>query len=130
MPDEKILQIDDEPGISAALNVRLKAAGFEVVTASDGPAGLEAARTHLPAAILLDIRMPGMDGFEVCRRLKSDPALEDIPVIFLSADMSDTARAAAEEAGGSVYLSKPYEARDVMNALRGVINDQPSLNPE
>ncbi len=118
---EIILQIDDEPGISSALMVRLRAAGYQVLTASDGPAGLRAAATHAPSAILLDIRMPGMDGFEVCRRLKDDPALKEIPVVLLSADMTDTARASAESAGGAAHVSKPYEARDVMETLRRVI---------
>jgi two-component system cell cycle response regulator len=117
---KRILQIDDEPAISAALKVRLRAAGFEVFTASDGPSGLLAAASNTPEAILLDIRMPGMDGFEVCRRLKSDPAMCDIPVVFLSANTKEEARVMADEVGGAAFISKPYEAAEVVEVLLAV----------
>ncbi len=113
----KILHIDDEPAIAAALLVRLRAAGFDVASASDGPSGLDAAARERPDAILLDIRMPGMDGYEVCRRLKADAELSDIPVIFLTANAKDEARLEARNAGGDGFLSKPYEAQDVISGL-------------
>lgn len=122
-----ILQIDDEPGISVALEVRLRAAGFEVCSVSNGPDGIAAASEHRPAAILLDIRMPGMDGFEVCRRLKSNPSLREIPVIFISGNTRDESQRLAFEAGGTDYLSKPYEARDVLAAIESALaNEKPS----
>ena len=121
---KRIFQIDDEPAISAALVVRLEAAGFELVSAHDGPSGLAAAAAHHPDAVLLDIRMPGMDGFEVCRRLKADPALAAIPVIFLSANLSDEAQRRALAAGGVAFLSKPYEPAEVVEAIETAIADQ------
>ena len=115
-----ILVIDDEPGISTALLVRLKAEGFSIVTASDGPSGLAAASRHRPRVILLDVSMPGMDGIEVCRHLKSDPQLRTIPVIFLTANATDELRDRAYAVGGVRYLSKPYESGALVKQIRSV----------
>ncbi len=116
-----ILQIDDEPAISAALKVRLSAAGYALLSAPDGSSGLAAAAEHRPDAILLDIRMPGMDGFEVCRRLKASPELAGIPVIFLTANASDEARRIAGEIGAADFLAKPYEPGDVLDAIEQAV---------
>ncbi len=123
----KILLIDDEFAITAALSVRLKALGHEVVTAADGLTGLEAASRHGPDVILLDIRMPDIDGYEVCRRLKEDDQLASIPVIFISANVRETARQLALEAGGAAFVPKPFEARDVVGAIDTVIS--PAAEP-
>ncbi len=123
-----VLQIDDEPSISTALKIRLNAAGFEVVSATDGRSGLEAARLHQPDVILLDIRMPEMDGFEVCRRLKSDTTLADVPVVFLSANVKDEAREQGREVGGSAFVSKPYNARDLLRTIQAVLTSD--ITPE
>jgi DNA-binding response OmpR family regulator len=114
---ETILLIDDDRRIAAALRIRLRAAGFDVVAASDGPSGLAAAEQHRPRAILLDIRMPGMNGFEVCRALKAREDLSDIPVIFLTANTKEKARESAHAAGASGFVSKPYDAKDVLAAI-------------
>ncbi len=120
MPN-KILIVDDEPGITAALMVRLQAHGFEVCHAINGIAGLEAARAEQPDVIILDIRMPDIDGTEVNRRLKEDPKLADIPVIYLSANVPPDVKERGFDLGGSFFLSKPYEAEDVIRAIRLVL---------
>ena len=117
-----ILQIDDDLGVSAALLVRLRAAGYEMVSVHDGRAGLIAAEEHRPAAILLDIRMPEMDGFEVCRRLKATPVLAAIPVIFLTANAGDDARQLAAKLGAAGFLAKPYEPNELIEAIEEAIN--------
>ncbi len=116
----KVLLVDDEIAITAALSVRLRAAGYEVASASNGTTGLAAAAEHQPDVIILDIRMPDIDGFEVCRRLKKDPALMGIPVIFLSANVQDTARQTALEVGGAGFHSKPYDAAQLIATIQSV----------
>ena len=113
-----VLFVDDDPGIVAALSIRLRAHGFTVRIASDGLAGLEEARRQLPDVVVLDIRMPGIDGLEVCRRLRSDAQTRSVPVLFLSAEARDDIREAAAAAGGSHYLGKPFDAQEVVAVIK------------
>lgn len=115
---KQILIIDDEQTISTAMSVRLRAVGHEVTLASSGEAGLVEAANHKPDVILLDIRMPGIDGYEVCQKLKSTPGLADIPVIFVSANATETTRQKAFEVGGFGFIPKPYEPKDVLDAIQ------------
>lgn len=112
-----VLIVDDDPGITAALMTRLQAAGYEVFHAINGLAGIEAAELHRPDVIVLDIRMPDIDGYEVCTRIKQSPELCAIPVVFLSANVQDSARQRALDVGGCAFLSKPYEAADVLAVI-------------
>jgi CheY-like chemotaxis protein len=118
---KRVLVIDDERAITQALIVRLRAANYEVDVALDGTSGIIAASNWGPDVITLDIRMPDMDGFEVNRRLKSDPRLFDIPVIFLSANVQDSTRQAALAAGAVGYLTKPYEPEQMLAAIGAAI---------
>jgi DNA-binding response OmpR family regulator len=115
------LQIDDEPGISAALRVRLAAAGYDVVAAVDGPSGLAAAAAEAPDLILLDIMMPGMDGFEVCRRLRADATTAAIPVVFLSANLCEDAERRVLACGGTACVRKPYNAPDLLGTIEACL---------
>jgi CheY-like chemotaxis protein len=124
-----VLIVDDEPGLARVLAIRMKAAGFEARTADGGVAGLESARSAPPDAIVLDVRMPDMDGFEVQARLKADPALRDVPVVFVSANVQDSARHAALAAGAFAYLSKPYDAREVVAVVDSAIAARASAAP-
>ena len=103
----RILVVDDIPANVRLLEAKLSAEYFEVLTANDGPAALEAAANQAPDLILLDVMMPGMDGFEVARRLKDDPKTRHIPVVMLTA-LSETAdRVRGLDAGADDFLSKP-----------------------
>lgn len=115
---ERVLIIDDERFIAQALTIRLRAAGYDVHWAFDGASGIAAAAKWRPDVILLDIRMSGMDGFEVNRRLRAQPNLASTPVIFLSANVQESARQAALAAGAHAFLTKPYESKDVLAAIR------------
>lgn len=116
---DRVLLIDDEIHLSEALAIRLRALGFDVDTASGGMSGLEcASREPRPDVIVLDLRMPEMDGFEVNARLKRDPRTRNIPVIFLSANVQDTARRTALAEGAFSYLKKPYDALEVIRTIR------------
>lgn len=114
---QKILIIDDEWTIQLALQARLSAHGFSVQLASDGPSGLLAAQQYRPDVILLDLRMPDMDGFEVLRRLRSAPETSSIPVIILTANIQDSVKQQARSAGGARFLTKPFESKDIINAI-------------
>lgn len=121
----KILIIDDERGIAQALAIRLRAVGYDVATAENGKAGIAAANeAPPPAAIVLDVRMPDMDGLEVNRHLKASPATAGIPVIFLSANVQDNTRQAALATGAWAYLTKPFNAREVIDTVGRAITKQ------
>jgi DNA-binding NtrC family response regulator len=113
-----ILVVDDVPANIGFLVETLAAAGYDVRVARDGDAALEQSRYMPPCLILLDVMMPGIDGFETCRRLKRDPALRDIPVIFMTAlsDAEDKVKAFA--VGASDFVSKPFQHEEVLARVR------------
>ena len=111
---KKVLVADDDKAITMALNIRLCAAGYDMSSAPDGISAIKAVKEKRPDVILLDIRMPGMDGFEVNRRLKAVPELKDIPVIFLSANAQQATRHDALAAGVKYFLPKPYDAAQLV----------------
>ncbi len=121
----KVLLIEDDPEIRSAVTIRLRAANYYVLCDSDGESGLARALSLHPDVILLDVRLPGIDGFEVARRLKSRPELTRIPVIFLSACAQDSARRAAFAVGGVDYISKPYEPQRLLSAVAAAIHPGP-----
>lgn len=109
-----ILIVDDLPENREILLLMLEPKGYATLVAEDGPSALRLAREAQPDLILLDIMMPGMDGFEVCRQLTADPLTADIPVIFLSALHDLDYKVKGFEAGGVDYVSKPYWHREVL----------------
>ena len=109
-----ILIIDDEPVQLRAIVAKLTSLGFETLIARDGPDGLAKAGRGSPDLILLDILMPGWDGYETCRRLKATPATRAIPVIFLSALCDTAQKLEGFEAGCVDYITKPFDQREVL----------------
>lgn len=121
MPEDSpgvVMVVDDVPENLKQLCEMLERGGYRVMPAQDGFMALRAAEAMQPDLILLDIRMPGLDGFEVCARLKHDPALRDVPVIFISAlgDTVDKVRAFA--AGGVDYVTKPFQHAEVLARVK------------
>jgi len=112
-----VLIVDDTPTNLRLLSVMLTGHGFEVSEAMDGPSALLSVRTDPPDMILLDIRMPGMDGFEVCQCLKEDDATRNIPVIFVSALDDQTEKIQGFAVGGVDYITKPFQVREVLARL-------------
>lgn len=110
----EILIVEDSPESAQFLRQLLVAAGYAVRQALDGEMALLSVQTKLPDLILLDVRMPVMDGFEVCRRLKANPATAEVPVIFLSALKEMDAIVAGFRAGAVDYVSKPYQAEEIL----------------
>jgi CheY-like chemotaxis protein len=126
MRNKRVLVIDDDRQIALALSIRLQAAGYEVTTAYDGEAGLEQlGHSALPDIVVLDIRMPGIDGLEVARYMRSDTRLESIPIIFLSANAQERVKQAALQAGGQYFLEKPFEARVLLDTLERALSEAP-----
>src|SRR6478609_4048588 len=108
----RILVVDDIEANVRLLEAKLTAEYYDVLTASDGPTALAIAAKELPDIVLLDVMMPGMDGFQVCRRLKDDPATRHVPVVLVTALDGRADRIQGLEAGASDFLTKPID--DVM----------------
>jgi putative two-component system response regulator len=117
-----VLAVDDDPGALSALADALGTLGFQVLQAADGATALELARERLPDVVLLDVQMPGMDGFEVCRQLKSDPRLLLVPVVFLTGHGSRRARLEGLEAGATDFLNKPCDLVELEVRVRNLVN--------
>ncbi len=113
----KVLIIDDEWTIARVLSARLKAHGFEVFTAPDGLAALPAARECRPDCILLDVRMPEIDGLEVLARLRCDNGLAATPTFVLTGDATDEVRRRAETLGAAGLFKKPFHHQQVIDAI-------------
>jgi adenylate cyclase len=109
-----VLIVDDTPGNLRLLSAALVQQGYAVRNAINGSLALSGAKTIRPDLILLDIMMPGMDGYEVCRRLKLDPQTQDIPIIFISAIDGSVDKVKAFEVGGVDYVSKPFQIEEVL----------------
>ena len=114
----KVLLVDDQPANLAVLRQLLETAGYRVVLAPSGQVALRNAALILPDLVLLDVTMPEMDGFEVCRRLKQDPTTRDIPVIFITARDTKEDLIAGFEAGGLDYIAKPFQEEEVLVRVR------------
>ena len=107
-PMIRVLVVDDEPPIRLLCRVNLEAEGMQVVEASDGPGGLEKAREERPDVILLDVMMPGLDGWQVAEELLEDERTKGIPIIFLTARAEFRDRARGLDLGGVDYVTKPF----------------------
>jgi two-component system, OmpR family, response regulator len=119
----KILVIDDECDIRLVAQAGLRAAGMTVITADGGAAGVEAARRERPDAILLDVMMPGMDGYETLAALKADAELAPIPVVFLTAKDSGGSQARERAKGAAGFIAKPFLPLELPNLLRSLLGD-------
>ncbi len=117
----RILVVDDNPANVEILQMRLAAQGYEIKTAIDGEAALTAVREHQPDLILLDVMMPKLDGIEVCRRLRADPALPFVPIILVTAKADSKDVVAGLEAGGDEYLTKPVDQAALVSRVKSML---------
>jgi DNA-binding response OmpR family regulator len=118
----KVLVIDDEAPIRLLCRVNLEAEGMEVVEAEDGTVGLELARSERPDVILLDVMMPGLDGWEVLHRLLDDDRTKEIPIVFLTARAELRDRARGLELGGVDYVTKPFNPVELAPLVQDLID--------
>ncbi len=107
----KILIVDDEPDILEFLQYNLEKEGFDVQTAIDGEEGLIKAHSKIPDIVVLDIMMPRMDGFEVCKVMRKDPKFDNTIITFLTAKDEDFSQIAALDLGGDDFITKPVSPR-------------------
>jgi len=125
----KILIVEDDRDITEMVEYNLTEEGYETVTAPDGRTGVELAGKRRPDLIILDIMLPVMDGFEVCRALKSDSLTADIPIIILSAKSQETDKVLGLELGADDYVTKPFSPRELIARMRAILRRRRSQRP-
>ncbi len=121
MQAQRILIVDDNETNRDILEARLTAHGYEVLHAGDGEEALAAAKAHRPDLILLDVMMPKLDGFEVCRRLKSDPAMSFVPIILVTAKAESKDVVDGLDAGADEYLTKPIDQKALVARVKALL---------
>ncbi len=118
---QKILVVDDEPEAVELLEFNLKQAGYVVTTAEDGAEALKKARTQSPDLIVLDVMLPEMDGFEICKALRLDSATRRMPILMLTAKAGEIDRVLGLELGADDYLTKPYSPRELLLRIKKIL---------
>jgi two-component system phosphate regulon response regulator PhoB len=116
-----VLIVEDEPDIRALLVFHLEREGFRCRTTASGPDALRAAKTAPPDLVVLDLMLPGMDGLEVCRRLRGDPVLAAVPIIMLTAKADEVDRVVGLELGADDYVVKPFSPKELVARVRAVL---------
>ena len=118
---KKILIADDEEDVKVVIQLFLESKGYEISTAFDGLDTIDRVKEEKPDLIILDIMMPIIDGFEVCKRLKADPESADIPIVMLSAASESESRQKGIDAGAVDYIVKPFEPDQLESVIRGIL---------
>jgi DNA-binding response OmpR family regulator len=122
-----LLVADDDDDILQLVSFRLERAGYKVVTAADGQQALAAARQHQPDLAVLDVMMPGLNGYEVTRQLRADPATAAIPVILLTARVQEADVSRGFEAGADDYLRKPFSPQELRSRVQALLARRSSV---
>jgi DNA-binding response OmpR family regulator len=121
MDKKRILVVDDEADLIEMVALRLQANDYEVLTAIDGQEGLDKARQEKPDLIILDLMLPKMDGYKVCRMLKFDEKFKQIPIILFTARAQEADLKLGEEVGADAYLTKPFEPEILLAKIKELI---------
>jgi DNA-binding response OmpR family regulator len=132
MNEETILLVDDEPNIIDLARMYLQQEGFRVESAGDGEAALEKIAESVPALVVLDLMLPKLDGWDVCRRIRSDEATKDLPLIMLTARDDDVDKIVGLELGADDYLTKPFNPRELVARIKAILRraQKPAAAPE
>ena len=130
---KKILVVDDDPDDAEVIAEILKRKDYEVEQAGDGATGLKIAAAIKPALVILDLMMPGMHGFELCERLRSDDKLKDVRIIVISGKRYQVDYRAADRLGANMFIPKPFDASRIVDAVVALIGKPgdplPNLTP-
>jgi len=118
---QEILVVDDEPDIRGLIVLHLEREGFRCRTAASGPDALREAGTRPPALVVLDLMLPGLDGLEVCRRLRANAATAGVPIIMLTAKADEVDRVVGLEVGADDYVVKPFSPKELVARVRAVL---------
>ena len=122
MPDYTVLIVEDNPNNRMIMRDMMEVQGHKTLEAVDGPAGLAMALEHRPDLILMDVQLPGMDGYEVTRRLKAQGGTKGIPIIAVTSFAMKGEEDRAREAGCDAYLSKPIDIHKLVETVKGFLN--------
>lgn len=117
----RILIADDQPDLLLILSARLRATGFEVIEACNGNEALEVVRQESLDVIVLDVMMPELNGYQVCKKVKEDPRTQGVPVILLTAKTNEADRFWGSEVGADLYLTKPIDPADVVKHIETIL---------
>ena len=121
MTKKRILVVDDEKDLLEAVKFRLEASGYEVIPAYDGQEGLDKARREKPDLIVLNLMLPKMDGYKICRILKFDEKYKGIPIIMFTARAQEVDRKMAKEVGADAYIIKPFESQALLEKVKELL---------
>lgn len=130
MARQRILVVEDEEDILNLLRFNLKEAGFDTLTTGDGKEAVALAIRYVPDLVLLDVMLPGLDGFEVCRTLKADPRTSHVPVIMLTARGEEVVRIGGLELGVDDYVVKPFSPRELCLRVKAVLRRLEEKTPQ
>jgi two-component system phosphate regulon response regulator PhoB len=117
----KILVVDDEPDVTTLLAYHLKAAGHSVQVLNDPRRAVNLAKEFLPDLVILDVMMPDLSGLEICRALRTDPRLKQVPVVFLTAKAEENDRISGLESGADDYVCKPFSTKELMLRVQSLL---------
>jgi DNA-binding response OmpR family regulator len=118
---KKILLVDDEVQLVEVVKMRLESNGYDILTAYDGKDAFDKARTQKPDLIILDLMLPKMDGYKVCRMLKFDEKFKSIPIILFTARAQETDVALGKEVGADAYVTKPFEPEILLSKIKELL---------
>lgn len=119
--DEKILIIEDDPGTLRLMVYTLQHEGYQVITAANGLDGLKKALKEKPGLVMLDVMLPGIDGFEICHRLRDDPQTSHLPILMLSGKAQEIDKATGLKVGADDYLTKPVSPSEATSRVRTLL---------
>lgn len=118
----RILVVDDEPDILKTIKMSLQMEGFKVLEATNGMTALKKTKKERPALIVLDIMLPKMNGFKLCKMIKFDEKYKDIPIIILTAKAQEKDKKLAKKSGAEVFLTKPFESEELIKNINDLLN--------
>ena len=122
MSSKKILIVDDEMDLVETVRFPLEVEGYHVLVSYNGEDALDQARKENPDLVLLDLMLPKLDGYEVCRRLKCDDRCKHIPILMLTAKFQEKDKALGMETGANEYITKPFDIRDLLKKVKVYLN--------
>jgi two-component system cell cycle response regulator len=127
---KRILVVDDDPTSLKLLDLVLNKEGYQVMTASNGLEALRKARLESPDLLILDVMLPGFDGFEICHRLRTEPATATMPIMMLSSKQQKSDQDAASKVGANAFLAKPVDRTALLTKVAELLGDQKPPEPE
>ena len=127
---KRILVVDDDPTSLKLLDLILSKEGYQVMTASNGLEALRKARLESPDLLILDVMLPGFDGFEICHRLRTEPATATMPIMMLSSKQQKSDQDAASKVGANAFLAKPVDRAALLTKVAELLGDQKPPEPE